>query len=131
MKKFAIVLPVILAVAVVGGVAQAVGTHASSEPTWTYQGIVANDNVKMKHVTVVHDPLGLAGVAGNPPSMMWWSPTSSTPDLLPSSDSGVLNSDNITDVTAPAFQGTAEAKEVEHGLAGEVVGRRVLPCPVE
>jgi len=82
MKKFAIVLPVILAVAVVGGVAQAVGTHASSEPTWTYQGIVANDNVKMKHVTVVHDPLGLAGVAGNPPSMMWWSPTSSTPDLL-------------------------------------------------
>jgi len=60
----------------------AASTHCSSEPTWTYEGIVASDSVKMKHLTVVHDPLGLAGVSGSPAFMMWWSPSSSTPDQL-------------------------------------------------
>jgi len=57
------------------------GTHSDTEPMWTYQGVVASeDNVKMKHVTVVYDPLGLAGVTGNPKFMMWYG--TSSPDEL-------------------------------------------------
>ena len=47
-------------------------------------------------------------------------------DLLPSSDSGI-NSDNITSVTAPAFQGTAEANtKVTIRANGLVVGQGVV-----
>jgi hypothetical protein len=57
------------------------GTHSMSEPTWVYNGIVTNDTgQKMKHITVVHDPLGLAGVTGSPQFMMWWG--TSSPDQL-------------------------------------------------
>ena len=72
----ATVLLLILAVGVALG-----QTHSTTEPTCYYQGVVTNDTgVKMKHVTVVHDPLGLKGAPGNPKFMMWWG--SSSPDQL-------------------------------------------------
>jgi hypothetical protein len=36
----------------------------------------------------------------------------SAPDLLPSSDSGASNTDNVTRVNPPAFQGTGEANDI-------------------
>ncbi len=47
-------------------------THSATEPTWYFQGIVASDVVKMKHVTAVHDPDGIVGALGEPEFMMWW-----------------------------------------------------------
>jgi hypothetical protein len=71
MIKGTICLLAVILVLATGNV-WAVGTHSATEPTWYYQGLVASDVVKMKHVTVVYDPLGLAGVSGNPKFMMWW-----------------------------------------------------------
>ncbi|MGH9224138.1 MAG: Ig-like domain-containing protein [Acidimicrobiales bacterium] len=51
----------------------------------------------------------------------------SAPDLLPTSDSGASNTDNITNVNAPAFQGTGEANTRVRVLAnGVVVGEGVV-----
>jgi parallel beta-helix repeat protein len=84
-RKFRLALTVLTLVAllflVFAAVGWAAGTHSATEPTWSYRGVVTHDTgVKMKHVTVVHDPLGLEGVTGNPKFMMWWS--TSSPDQL-------------------------------------------------
>ncbi len=51
----------------------------------------------------------------------------STPDLLPSSDSGALNSDNVTSVNPPAFQGTGEANtKIAIRANGVVIGQGVV-----
>lgn len=51
-------------------------SHSATEPTWTYQGLVASTSgesgPKMKHIDVVYDPLGLAGVEGSPEFLMIW-----------------------------------------------------------
>jgi parallel beta-helix repeat protein len=84
-RKFGLALNVLTMVAllllVFTAVGWAAGTHSATEPTWSYRGVVTHDTgVKMKHVTVVHDPLGLEGVTGNPKFMMWWG--TSSPDHL-------------------------------------------------
>jgi hypothetical protein len=72
---------VALLLSVFAAVGWAAGTHSATEPTWYYRGVVTTDaGVKMKHITVVHDPLGLEGVTGNPKFMMWWG--TSSPDQL-------------------------------------------------
>lgn len=51
----------------------------------------------------------------------------SAPDLLPTSDSGASNTDNITNVVAPAFQGTGEVNTRVRILANGVnVGEGVV-----
>ncbi|MEX0978155.1 MAG: Ig-like domain-containing protein, partial [Pirellulales bacterium] len=51
----------------------------------------------------------------------------SVPDLLAASDSGLSNSDNITNVNPPAFQGTGEANAMIRLFAnGELVGQGVV-----
>jgi hypothetical protein len=84
-RKFRLALTVLTLVAllpwVFAVVGRAAGTHSATEPMWYYRGVVTNDTgVKMKHLTVVHDPLGLEGVTGNPKFMMWWG--TSSPDQL-------------------------------------------------
>ena len=66
---FALVL--VLSFSMVTAVPAGAGTHSATEPTWYFKGVVATD-VAMEHVTVVHDPLGLQGVSGNPKFMMLW-----------------------------------------------------------
>jgi len=52
---------------------------------------------------------------------------SSTPDLLATSDSGISDSDNITDIKEPAFAGTAEANSLIRIYAdGILVGEGVV-----
>jgi hypothetical protein len=60
-------------------------------------------------------------------------PSPSAPDLLFSSDSGSSNSDNVTNVTQPAFQGTGEANGTVRiraqscaGGASPVVGQGIV-----
>ena len=48
-------------------------------------------------------------------------PVVSTPDLSSSSDSGSSNTDNVTNVTAPLFTGTAEAGATVQLLEGATV----------
>jgi hypothetical protein len=54
-------------------------------------------------------------------------PPPSVPDLLPSSDSGPSDSDNVTQVNPPAFQGTGEANAKIRILAnGDLVGQGLI-----
>ena len=69
--------------------AWAVGTHSSTEPTWEYHGVVTSDAVKMKHLTVVHDPLGISGVSGSPHFMMWWGTSTANQLYAQVSDDGI------------------------------------------
>ncbi|MEE4314996.1 MAG: Ig-like domain-containing protein, partial [Desulfofustis sp.] len=51
-------------------------------------------------------------------------PTGTVPDLLVSSDSGTLNNDHVTNIQAPAFQGTGEPNARVRILAnGVIVGQ--------
>jgi len=80
MKRSAIIFAGMAVLLGAATIAPGAGTHSTTEPSWYFQGIVASDAVKMKHVTVVHDPLGLEGVPGAPEFMMWWA--TSSPDQL-------------------------------------------------
>jgi hypothetical protein len=54
-------------------------------------------------------------------------PTGTVPDLLASSDSGMLDNDHVTNIQAPAFQGTGEANARVRILAdGVIVGQGVV-----
>jgi len=93
-RKFGLALTVLTMVAllllVFTAVGWAAGTHSATEPTWSYRGIVTNDTgVKMKHVTVVHDPLGLEGVTGNPKFIIWWGTSSPNKLFAATSNDGV------------------------------------------
>ncbi len=97
-----------LAIILGAGYASAAGTHASGEPTWTYQGQVAttsNDSgPKMKHLTVVYDPQGLAGVSGNPNFLMVWGTSSADQLYTKTSDDGLSWSTHSQ--ASVAFPGT-------------------------
>jgi parallel beta-helix repeat protein len=93
-RKFRLALTVLtlatLLLLVFAAVGWADGTHSATEPTWYYRGVVTNDaGAKMKHVTVVHDPLGLQGVTGNPKFMMWWGTSSPDQSFAATSSDGV------------------------------------------
>ncbi|TVS15865.1 MAG: hypothetical protein EA424_15210 [Planctomycetaceae bacterium] len=51
-------------------------------------------------------------------------PTGTVPDLLASSDSGMLDNDHVTNIQAPAFQGTGEPNALVRILAdGVIIGQ--------
>ena len=54
-------------------------------------------------------------------------PAASQPDMLDSSDSGLFNDDNVTNINTPAFWGVAEANTIIRIYAnGELVGMTVV-----
>jgi len=83
--------PVVLALACVRPL-HAAATHGANEPTWTYQGVVATSTAQMKHIDVLYDPAGLAGVPGNPRFLMVWGTSSPNQLYVKTSDDGLNRS---------------------------------------
>jgi len=83
------------------------GTHSTTEPTWTYQGVVAGTSAdngpKMKHIDVVYDPNGLSGVSGNPNFLMVWGTSTANELFIKTSNDGLTwNTHSQCAVTFPS-----------------------------